>query len=131
MSLATIHQMLEHARLNVKHIQKMATERDPFLHVDFICHISQYRPNYLLSIDEVLKDDCTYTQLWGRAPIGKQVGQHDLFVCRHRYSMIATLALDEGIIVLRGVEGSVRHDTFLEYLCDDLVCDLVCSLAIG
>ena len=57
-----------------------------------------------------------YTRLWGRAPIGKWVEQHDPFVHRCRYSMIAALALDEGIIVSRVVEGSLRHDTFLKYL---------------
>ena len=44
--------------------------------------------------------------------------------------MIAALALDEGIIVSRVVEGSLGHDTFLEYLHDDVVLDLECSLAI-
>ncbi|EDR00225.1 uncharacterized protein LACBIDRAFT_314643 [Laccaria bicolor S238N-H82] len=106
--------MLECAGLNVKHVQKMAAEWDPFLHADFICHRSQYPPNYLLPIDEVSKDDHTY--LWGRAPVGEWVEQHDPFVQRGRYSMIAALALDEGIIALRVVEGSLRHDTFFKYL---------------
>ncbi|KIJ95606.1 hypothetical protein K443DRAFT_108524, partial [Laccaria amethystina LaAM-08-1] len=56
--------------------------------------------------------------LWGRAPVGKQVEHHDLFVQWCRYSMIAALAVDEGIIVLRVLEGSSKHNTFLEYLCD-------------
>jgi len=129
-SLATIHRTLERAGLNVKHVQKMAAGRDPFLRADFIRRIGQYPPNYLLSIDEVSKDDHTYTRLWGRAPIGKRVEQHDPFVRRCRYSMIAALALDEGIIASRVVEGSLRHDTFLEYLRDDVVCNLECSLAI-
>jgi len=47
-SLATIHQTLEWAGLNVKHVQKLATERDPFLHADFIRCIGQYPVNYLL-----------------------------------------------------------------------------------
>jgi len=36
--------------------------------------------------------------------------------------MLAGLALDEGIIASRVLEGSFTHDTFLEYLRDDLVC---------
>ena len=36
-SLATIHQTLEHARLNIKHVQKMAAERDPFLYWETWC----------------------------------------------------------------------------------------------
>jgi hypothetical protein len=35
--------------------------------------------------------------------------------------MIAALAVDEGIIVLRVLEGSSKHNTFLEYLCDYMV----------
>jgi hypothetical protein len=35
--------------------------------------------------------------------------------------MIAALALDEGIVASRVLEGSFTHDTFLEYLCDDVV----------
>lgn len=121
-SLATIHRSLERAGLNVKHVQKLAAERDPFLRADFIRRIGQYPANYLVSIDEVSKDDRTYTRLWGRAPIGRRVEQHDPFVRRRRYSMIAALALDEGIIASRVLEGSFHHDTFLEYLRDDVVC---------
>ncbi|KAF8958723.1 hypothetical protein BDZ97DRAFT_1635953, partial [Flammula alnicola] len=112
---------LERAGLNVKHVQKLAAERDPFLRADFIRRIGQYPANYLLPIDEVSKDDRTYTRLWGRAPIGKRVEQHDPFVRRRRYSMIAALALDEGIVASRVLEGSFKHDTFLEYLRDDVL----------
>ena len=35
--------------------------------------------------------------------------------------MLAGLVLDEGIISSRVLEGSFTHDTFLEYLQDDLV----------
>lgn len=121
-SLATIHRTLERAGLNVKHIQKLAAERDPFLCADFIHHIGQYPANYLLSIDEVSKDDRTYTWIWGRASVGKRVEQHDPFVQRRRYSLIVALALDEGIVASRVLEGSFKHDTFLEYLRDDVVC---------
>jgi hypothetical protein len=120
-SLATIHRTLERAGLNVKHVQKMAAERDPFLRADFIRRIGQYPANYLILIDEVSKDDRTYTRLWGRAPVGKRVKQHDPFVRRRRYSMIGALVLDEGIIAARVIEGSFRNDTFLEYLRDDVV----------
>ena len=35
--------------------------------------------------------------------------------------MLATMALDEGIIASQVVEGSFTRDRFLQYLCDDLV----------
>ncbi|KJA26468.1 hypothetical protein HYPSUDRAFT_132666 [Hypholoma sublateritium FD-334 SS-4] len=94
MSMAIIHQTLERAGLNVKHVQKLAAERDPFLRADFRRRIGQYPANYIISIDEVSKDDRTYTRLWGRA---------------------------QGIIASRVLEGSFHHDTFLEYLRDDVV----------
>jgi transposase len=82
-SMTTIHRTLERAGLNVKHVQKMASERDPTLRADFIRRIGEYPAHYLISIDEVLKDD--------RTP----------FVRKWRYSMLAGLVLDEGIISSR------------------------------
>jgi hypothetical protein len=119
--LATIHWTLKHVGLNVKHVQKLAAERDPFLCADFICRIGQYPANYLLSVDEVSKDDHTYTCLWGRAQVGTRVEQPDPFIRRHRYSMIVVLALDEGIVAVRVLEGSFKYDMFYEYLRDDVV----------
>ena len=121
-SMTTIHRSLERAGLNVKHVQKMASERDPVLRADFIRCIGEYPAHYLISIDEVSKDDRTCTCLWGRAPVGQRAEQHDPFVRKRRYSMLAGLVLDEGIIASRVLEGSFTHDTFLEYLQDDLVC---------
>ncbi len=119
-SLATIHRTLERAGLNVKHVQKLAAERDPFLHADFIRRIGQYPANYLPSIDEVSRMTEHIHGCGGRAAIGRRVEQHDPFVRRRRYSMIAALALDQGIVASRVLEGSFRHDTFLEYLRDDV-----------
>jgi hypothetical protein len=99
----------------------MAAERDPVLRADFIRQIGQYPANYLLSIDEVSKDDRTYTRLWGHAPVGQRAEQHAPFVRKRQYSIIASLALDEGIIASRVLEGSFTHETFLEYLRDDVV----------
>ena len=35
--------------------------------------------------------------------------------------MVATMALDEGIIASKVLEGSFHHDSFLEFLHDDVV----------
>jgi transposase len=120
-SLPTIHRTLQRSGINVKHVQKMASERDPVRRADFIWRIGQYPAHYLISIDEVSKDDRTYTRLWGRAPRGQRVQQHDPFVRKRRYTMVASLALDEGIIASRVIEGSLTHNLFLEYLRDDVV----------
>ena len=98
-SLATIHRSFKHAGLNIKHVQKMARERDPFLHANFINHIGQYPAHYLISIDE---------HLWGRALVGERVEQQDPFVRKRRYSMLAGLALDEGIIASGSWKGHLQ-----------------------
>src|SRR5882762_8610123 len=56
-SLATIHHTLKRAGLNVKHIQKLASERTPEICADFVHRISHYPANYLMCLDEVSKDD--------------------------------------------------------------------------
>jgi transposase len=122
-SLATIHRTLERAGLSVKHVQKLASERDPILRADFIRRISRYPTDYLICIDEVSKDDRTYARLWGRARRGRRAEQHNPFVRKRRLSMVAGMALDEGIVAARVVEGSFTKQTFMEYLRDDVVRD--------
>jgi len=123
-SLATIHLSFKRAGINVKRVQKLASERKPMVRAAFVRRIGQYPPNYLICLDEVSKDDRTYARLWGRAPIGDRVEQHDPFVRKRRLSMLAAMALDKGIIAARVLEGSFTHQTFYEFLRDDLVCFL-------
>ena len=120
-SLATLHWTFARAGLNVKQVQKLAQERDPVLHADFVCWISHYPTNYLVCMDEVSKDNQTYARLWGQAWRGMRVEQHNPFVHKKRYSMVAALVLDEGIVAAKVWEGSFTTDTFLEYLWDDVV----------
>ncbi|KAF8149573.1 hypothetical protein B0H34DRAFT_827477, partial [Crassisporium funariophilum] len=63
--LATIHRSLERAGLNVKHVQKLAAERDPVLRADFVRQIGQYPANYLISIDEVFRRMIVHTLNYG------------------------------------------------------------------
>lgn len=120
-SMATIHRTFKRARLSVKRVQKMASERDPVKRASFTCRIAQYPAHCLLPIDEVSKDDRTYARLWGRSDVGMRVEEHQPFVRKRRLSMVATLSLDEGIIASRVVEGSFSRETFLEYLRDSVV----------
>ncbi|KAE9397469.1 hypothetical protein BT96DRAFT_823381, partial [Gymnopus androsaceus JB14] len=108
--------------LNVKHVQKMARKRSPQKRAAFIRRISQYPANYLVLVDEVSKDDRTYARLWGRAPRGQRVEVQSPFVRKRRLSMLAAMALDQGIIASMVVEGSFNHDLFVKFLCEDLVC---------
>lgn len=99
----------------------MASERDPIQRADFVCHISQYSATSLLVLDEVSKDNRTYARLWGHSKRGSRVEIHQPFVRKRRFSMLATIALDKGIIASQVVEGSFTRDLFLQYLRDDLV----------
>lgn len=123
--LTTIHLTLERAGLSVKHVQKLASERDPVLRADFIRRIARYPTDYLICIDEVSKDNRTYSRLWGRTPRNTPAEQHNPFVRKQWLSMVAGLALDEGIVAARVVEGSFTKQTFMEYVRDDVVSDTI------
>jgi hypothetical protein len=73
-----------------------------------------------MCLDEVSKDDRTYTRLWGRSRTGTHVEHHALFVRKRQFSMVAALALDEGIVAAKVVEGSFVRQTFIEFLRDDV-----------
>ncbi|KAF6742070.1 hypothetical protein DFP72DRAFT_831644 [Ephemerocybe angulata] len=109
--ISTIHQTLRQAGLSIKHVQKLASERDPLKRADFC----------LISIDEVSKDDRTYARLWGRSKEGDRAEEHNLFVRKRRFTMCTGMALDEGIVSSRVLEGSFTHERFMEFLCDDVV----------
>ncbi|KAG1725112.1 hypothetical protein EDB19DRAFT_1644199 [Suillus lakei] len=79
-SLSTIHCTLTHAGLNLKHVQKLASERKPLVRAGFICHISQYPAHYLVTLNEVSKENRTYAHMWGRAFHGERVEKHNPFV---------------------------------------------------
>jgi hypothetical protein len=99
----------------------MASERDPIQEAHFIHRISQYPAHYLVAVDEMLKDDRTYARLWGRAPVGQRVEVYQPFVRKRRFTGIAALALDVGIIASRVIEGSSDRDTYVDFLRNDLV----------
>jgi transposase len=127
-SLATIHRAFKRAGLSVKRAQKLASERDPDKRANFVRRIGQYPANYLIMIDEVSKDDRTYARLWGRATVGERVEAHNPFVRKRRLSLVAAMALDEGIIASKVVEGSFHRDSFLEFLRDGVVSTLAYHL---
>ncbi|KAF8436852.1 hypothetical protein L210DRAFT_869880 [Boletus edulis BED1] len=54
----------------------------------------------------------TYTWFFGHSERGSHVERHYPFVYKKRYSMVAALALGEGIIAAHVIEGSFTHDTF-------------------
>jgi transposase len=120
-SIATIHRTFERAGLKVKRVQKMASERDPIQEGIFLHRISQYPAHYLVPLDETSKDDRTYARLWGRSPVGERVEEYSPFVRKRRFTGIAAMGLDKGIIAARVIEGSSDRDTFMDFLRNDLV----------
>jgi len=123
-SMSTIHREFFRAGLSVKRVQKMAAKRSPTKQADFIRRISQHPVTSLIVLDEVSKDNRTYARLWGQSGRGEQVEVPQPFVRKRRFSMLASLVLDEGIVAAQVVEGSFTRDLFLKYLRDDLVCNL-------
>lgn len=59
--------------------------------------------------------------MWGGAFRGERVEKHNPFVRKERFSMLGAMALDEGIIATRVIEGSFTCELFLRFLHDDLV----------
>ncbi|KAG1777137.1 hypothetical protein EV702DRAFT_926733, partial [Suillus placidus] len=109
------------AGLNLKHVQKLASKGKLLVCAGFICRISQYPTHYLVTPNEVSKDNRTYACMWGRAFHGERVEKHNPFVWKERFSMLGAMALDEGIIATRVVEGSFTHELFIGFLHDDLL----------
>ncbi|KAJ7709174.1 hypothetical protein B0H16DRAFT_1344769, partial [Mycena metata] len=109
------------AGLSVKRVQKMVSERDPLQAGNFVHRISCYPAHYLVALDEMSKDDRTYVRLWGRSPRGQRVEVYHPFVRKHRFTAIAALALDVGIIAARIIEDSSDRPTFVDFLRNDLV----------
>ncbi|KAJ7678319.1 hypothetical protein DFH06DRAFT_917350, partial [Mycena polygramma] len=109
------------AGLSVKHVQKMASERDPMQEALFTHRISAYPAHYLVCLDETSKDDRTYARMWGRSSKGRRVEVYQPFVRKRRFTGIAALALDVGIIASRVIEGSSDRETFIDFLRNDLV----------
>ncbi|KAF9034590.1 hypothetical protein BJ165DRAFT_1328479, partial [Panaeolus papilionaceus] len=120
--ITTVHCELCRAGLSVKQVEKVAAKRDPLKCANFVCRISQHPTSCLLVLDEVSKDNRTYSQLWGRSPQGTPAAATQPFVWKRRFSKLATLSLDEGIVAAQVIEESFDHDHFIQYLQDDLVC---------
>ncbi|KAH9982057.1 hypothetical protein BGW80DRAFT_1161441 [Lactifluus volemus] len=128
--MTTIHCELCRVGLSIKRVQKLASERDPIKWANFIHRISQYLASYIIALDEVSKDDCTYARLWGRSEKGTPVKVSQPFVRKRHFSMLAGMVLDEGIVVAQVIEGSFNWNLFLNFLREDLVSPFICNVLI-
>ncbi|KAJ7685885.1 hypothetical protein B0H17DRAFT_1160752 [Mycena rosella] len=84
-SLSTIHRTFCRNRMSLKKIQKMAAEWSPLNRANYSRRISIYPSHYLISIDEVSKDDRTYTRIFGRSEIGALIVLQISECMRSRY----------------------------------------------
>ncbi|KAF5366057.1 hypothetical protein D9758_006607 [Tetrapyrgos nigripes] len=109
------------AGISLKRVQRIAKEQSPKKVAEFICRAAEFCPTQLVSIDEMSKDDRTYARLFGRGPVGARVENLVPFVQKRRLSLLAAVALDEGIIASQVIEGSYTHDEFLQFLEEDLL----------
>ncbi|KAJ7872391.1 hypothetical protein B0H13DRAFT_1468523, partial [Mycena leptocephala] len=114
--LATIHCTFIRACMSLKRVQKMASEQS-----NYSRRISIYPTSYLISIDEVSKDDRTYAHIFGQSEIGLRAEATRPFVCKRCLTGVAALALGKGIIGAKVVEGSLCRESFLEFLRDSAV----------
>ncbi|KAJ6522822.1 hypothetical protein DFH09DRAFT_938164 [Mycena vulgaris] len=120
-SLATIHRTFICAHMSLKQVQKMAAERSPWSRANFTRQISIYPAYYLICMDEVSKDDCTYNRIFGRSEVGARVECSQPFVQKRRLIGVAAMALGKGIIGAKIVEGSLCRKSFVEFLRDSVV----------
>lgn len=82
----------------------------------YVWRIVQYHTSCLIFLDKVSKDDGTCGCLWGCISFGSRVKQHRLFVRKQRFSIVVGMALDEGIIAAKVIEGSFNRECFIELL---------------
>lgn len=120
-SLSTIHRTFTRNRMSLKKIQKMAAERSPSARADYSRRIAIYPAHYLITIDEVSKDDRTYARIFGRSEIGARAECSQPFVRKRRFTGVAAMALGKGIIGAKVVEGSLCRKTYVEFLRDSIV----------
>ncbi|CAK5279024.1 unnamed protein product [Mycena citricolor] len=119
--ITTIHQAFALAKINLKRVQKIAAKRDPLLESDFIRRISPYPAHYLVTVDEMSKDDHTYARMWGCSLWGCRTEVKNPFIHKRRFTVIRAMALDEGVKASCVLEGSSDHDTFYVFLEKDLL----------
>ncbi|TFK68880.1 hypothetical protein BDN72DRAFT_870819 [Pluteus cervinus] len=81
-SMTTIHRTFLRAKLSLKH------------RADFVRRIGQYPAECLISIDEMSKDDRTYSRLWGRSPRGSRAEVRLPFVRKRRFSLVAAILIN-------------------------------------
>ncbi|KAJ7813705.1 hypothetical protein B0H13DRAFT_1544460, partial [Mycena leptocephala] len=77
--------------------------------------------DYLVCIDEVSKEDRTYSRIFGRSVIGTRVECSQPFMRKRRLTRVAAVELGKGIIGAKVVEGSLSCKSYVEFLRDSVM----------
>lgn len=111
----TVHRALVAARVSLKKLKKIASERKEETRNEYISHMARYSPEELGFLDETSKNEKTAARSKGRAKKGRRAVMRQRFVRGHRLSATALLTVD-GIAVTKVVEGSMTRDLYLQFL---------------
>jgi hypothetical protein len=137
---STIHNIFERERISCKQLTKIAFEQDPELQLDFQYCITQHQAHQLLCCNKMSKNNLNYAHLTGCAPLGQQAKEDSEFTRKKRFLVLGGIALDQGIVAAKVVEGLFTTELFEEWIVNDVVrVDLLtifllthcCSLATG
>lgn len=116
----TVYRALVAARVSLKKLKKIASERKEESRNEYISHMARYSPEELGFLDETSKNEKTAARSRGRAKKGCRAVMRQRFVRGHRLSATALLTVD-GIAVTKVVEGSMTRDLYLEFLEHEVV----------
>ena len=116
----TIHRELERVGMSHKKLQIIAKERNEPLRNDYMRQMAQYSPDQLGFIDETSKNDKTPSRRYGRGRRGRRAQMKQKFVRGRRLSAEGLLTT-EGIVASTVVEGSMKRDSFLQFLENHVV----------
>ncbi|KAF7965917.1 hypothetical protein HWV62_40966 [Athelia sp. TMB] len=123
LSTASLSRTLDQAGLTRKKLKKIAIERDEALRQEWRNSLEADfggDGNEFICVDEMSKNEHTWSRGYGRSMSGERAELTDVFVRGDRYSLVAAITTD-GYIAARVVPGSFDALEFYEFVCDDVV----------
>jgi hypothetical protein len=98
-----------------KKLKKVAKEHNEKVRLDFIRRITEYPTEYLGFLDEISKNDRTYSRGYGRVKRGSHMKMKQEFVRGTHLTATGLLTVD-GMLANRVVEGSMKHPNYLDFI---------------
>ncbi|KAJ6528021.1 hypothetical protein B0H19DRAFT_969404 [Mycena capillaripes] len=116
----TIFRELKRLGMSRKKLQKIASERNENLRLDFVRRMAEYPAEYLGFLDETSKNDRTLSRGYGRARKGRRARKKEKFVRGTRLTATGLLTVD-GMMANRVVEGSMKRADYLDFIEHEVV----------